>query len=67
MDDFTSGSVCREGAKKSAREPRLEEKLLISKTLFRPSGSVMGPLRRTPITLAIGVTAANQVLSSTLR
>ena len=57
----------REGAKKMAKEPRLEEKLLISKTLFRPSGSVMGPLRRIPTTLAMGVTAANQVLSSTLR
>ena len=60
-------NTVRLGAKKTAREPRLDEKLLISKTLFSPSGSVMGPLRRTPTTLAIGVTAANQVLSSTLR
>ena len=56
----------KEGAKKTAKEPKLDKKLLMRRTLLRPRGSAMGPLMRTPSTLAMGVTAANQVLSSSV-
>ena len=59
--------TAKDGEKKTAMEPMLAERLLTIRSLLSPRGSVNGILTKLPTDMAIGVIAANQELSSTLR